>query len=78
MAEIHSPMANMDAMLRTSARANPPGALGAPRPNPAVPATTKMPSATTARARLMMTWAASIQEGGTGVVDIRRKMPCSR
>ena len=78
IADTHSPMANMAAMLSTSAKVNPPGALGAPRPNPAVPATTRMPSATAARTRLMMTCAASIQAGGTGVVDIRRKMPCSR
>jgi hypothetical protein len=43
-----------------------------------MPATIKMASASAARARLMMTWAASIQAGGTGVVDIRRRMPCSR
>ena len=51
---------------------------GSARLNTSAPATTRIAIAMIARARLIVSWAASNHDGGTGVVFIRRSTPCSR
>jgi hypothetical protein len=74
---ITSPMENSPAMDSRTESAKPAAFFGAGAPR-AVPATTMMRIMAAAMHRLTTPCAASSQDGGTGVVDRRRRIPSSR
>lgn len=76
-AAITSPMENSPAMDSRTESAKPAALFGAGAPR-AVPATTMMRIMVAAMHVLTRPCAASSQDGGTGVVDRRRRMPSSR
>jgi hypothetical protein len=78
IAATHRPIAKIAAIESTTASMNPTPLFGTLTPKAAIPTTTRMTSAIAASRRLIPICAASTHAGGTGVVDRRRRTPCSR
>ena len=77
-AAIDNPTANSAAMDSTIDSTSAPGFLGTSSPKAATPTTITMSSEVMAMQKLITSCAASSQDGGTGVVESRRRIPWSR
>ena len=62
----------------TNATRHPPMLAGSARPNAMAPTPSRIVIPIVASTRLIVSWAASSQDGETGVVESRRSTPCSR
>ena len=78
VAAISRPSGNSPAADSRNESASPPGFFGTGAPNAVMLTTMTSRNAVSARHSWMATWAASSQDRGTGVVDRRRRIPCSR
>ena len=74
-AAIDNPIANSAAMDSTIDSTSAPGFWGTSSPNAVMATTTTMTSEVMAMQKLTTSWAASTQDGGTGVVESRRRIP---
>ncbi len=72
------PIVNSAAMARMTARISPPGFFGALAPKNTMLTISRSSIEITIRHVWTTSWAPSTQEAGAGVVDRRRRMPCSR
>ena len=77
-AAIDNPMANSAAMDSTIDSSSAPGFLGTSSPKATMPTTITMSSEVMAMQKLITSCPASTQDGGTGVVESRRRIPWSR